>query len=1333
MKNIRFVWITLLLIAIGIKSFSAIILSENFSDGPSTYTTGNFTFDSGNTWELASITGTSEVKYQLNTSAFIISPAVNTIGTISFKYKEGNSGGGTFVVSKSVDGGAFTTIDSRTFAGSTYSTYSFVVNDLSNNIRIKVSANAGSQLIIDDFQITNYVIGSLLTTSTPALSGFNYIVGNGPSTSKTFNLSGSLLSGDPGNILVTAPANYEISLNNSTFSSAINVAYTSSTLSQTTIYVRLVSGLGIGSYNSANITCAGGGATTISVNLSGSVSPVPPPSLESFPTSLSGFTYVSGLGPSNSQTYNLFGNYLTESPSNIIVTAPTNYEVSLDNSNFSSSLNVPYTSQLLPSTPIYVRLKAGLGIGSYNSAHISNAGGGASSTSVTCNGTVTAIPPDPSLYVSASSLSGFNYIIGSGPSNYQSYNLSGSNLTSYPGNILVAAPGDYEISLSSGSGYATNLSIAYSSASLSPTPIYVRLKSGLSVGNYNSEIIANAGGGATTVNVTCNGSVDDIPPPSLNLSTTILSGFNYVIGTGPSNEQSYTLSGTYLTDFPDNITITAPINYEISLNSGSGYTTSLDIQFSSAILNSTTIYVRLKDGLGIGTYNSELIAHTGGGASPINVICNGNVSNIPPPSLSASPTSLNGLNYTIGSGPSAAQSYNLSGSYLTGYPDNITISAPVDYEISLSSGSGYATSILVPYSTATLTSTPIYVRLKSDLSVGTYNSEYITNSGGGAIDVDVTCNGTVSDISTDPCLSEDFSGFTDGSHASPGSTDVSSSLNTYTQTTGWDGYKIFSAGGEIKLGSSSAAGYIITPTVDLSAGGTVEFDYAKYGSDNSSMQIFHAADGVNFSQVGSNSTPITDFQTHSVEITDGTASSKIKIGSSTKRIYVDNIEIYCGGLAPTPELTANPTSLTGFYYTYGSGPSNEQSFVISGSDLDGTNVIVTPPANYQISEIPTGGFQSSAIVLSAFNGADRSIYVRLKEGLDAGTYNSDLITISGGAADNVTVSLNGYVEVELIPVLTANPTSLTGFYYTYGSGPSYEQSFVISGSDLDGTNVIVTPPANYQISEIPTGGFQSSAITLSAYNGADRSIFVRLKEGLDVGTYNSDIITISGGGADNVTVSLNGYVEAELMPVLVANPEILEGFNYIFGYGSSAEQSFILSGNDLDNSQLTITPPLDYQISLTSGTGFQSIPIIFNSFGGNETTFFVRLKADLAVGDYNNEQILISGSGADDVIVTCNGTVDEYVNAELANIKENINIYPNPVTDILNISIGNWKAEKINWEIVNITGQKVLNGVIYSNDSFASEQIDISDFNPGMYVIRFSDNNKMFVRKIDKK
>ncbi|HLG33024.1 MAG TPA: hypothetical protein VI362_08265, partial [Ignavibacteriaceae bacterium] len=121
------------------------------------------------------------------------------------------------------------------------------------------------------------------------------------------------------------------------------------------------------------------------------------PLINTVPSTLSGFSYLEGAGPSASQSYSLSGSNLTPAADNITVTGSTNYEVSLNDITFGTNLNVPYTGGTLGATTIYVRLKVGLQGGAYNGELITNAGGGAPTQNVTCNGFVTK--PEPTNHV----------------------------------------------------------------------------------------------------------------------------------------------------------------------------------------------------------------------------------------------------------------------------------------------------------------------------------------------------------------------------------------------------------------------------------------------------------------------------------------------------------------------------------------------------------------------------------------------------------------------------------------------------------------------------------------------------------------------------------------------------------------------------------------------------------------------------------------------------------------------------------------------------------------------------------------------------------------------
>ena len=108
-------------------------------------------------------------------------------------------------------------------------------------------------------------------------------------------------------------------------------------------------------------------------------------------------------------------------------------------------------------------------------------------------------PPSPTITVNGTPLIDFSSAPGI-PSLEQSYTVSGSNLTA---NIAIAAPTDFEVSTTSGSGFGPNLILTQSGGSVPSTTIYVRFNratTGISSGD-----IVHTSTGATTENVAVSG------------------------------------------------------------------------------------------------------------------------------------------------------------------------------------------------------------------------------------------------------------------------------------------------------------------------------------------------------------------------------------------------------------------------------------------------------------------------------------------------------------------------------------------------------------------------------------------------------------------------------------------------------------------------------------------------------------------------------------------------------------------------------------------------------------------------------------------------------------
>lgn len=138
-----------------------------------------------------------------------------------------------------------------------------------------------------------------------------------------------------------------------------------------------------------------------------------------------------------------------------------------------------------------------------------------------------------------------------------------------------------------------------------------------------------------------------------------------------------------------------------------------------------------------------------------------------------------------------------------------------------------------------------------------------------------------------------------------------------------------------------------------------------------------------------------------------------------------------------------------------------------------------------------------------------------------------IITISS-VASGARLVVDNLVWTSATPSITVMPSSLSGFTYGEGNGPSSEQSFTVSGAALTG-DLTLTPSTNYEISTGTGGSFSATnLITLTPSSGtvANTPIYVRLKAGLTQGTYNGESITAASTGADNKNVSCDGSVSA---------------------------------------------------------------------------------------------------------------------------------------------------------------------------------------------------------------
>ena len=134
----------------------------------------------------------------------------------------------------------------------------------------------------------------------------------------------------------------------------------------------------------------------------------------------------------------------------------------------------------------------------------------------------------------SSAVDNLNYEVGNGPSNQDSFTVEGSGLSS---DINLAAPTNFEISLSSGAGFTSAITLTQNAGSVASTVVYVRLIAGLVTNSYSGEITASSTG-ATDKTVAVSGLVSN----PLTNAMKIIGVFDVQTGSSPKGIELQVIS-----------------------------------------------------------------------------------------------------------------------------------------------------------------------------------------------------------------------------------------------------------------------------------------------------------------------------------------------------------------------------------------------------------------------------------------------------------------------------------------------------------------------------------------------------------------------------------------------------------------------------------------------------------------------------------------------------------------------------------------------------------------------------------------------------------------------
>ena len=247
-------------------------------------------------------------------------------------------------------------------------------------------------------------------------------------------------------------------------------------------------------------------------------------------------------------------------------------------------------------------------------------------------------------------------------------------------------------------------------------------------------------------------------------------------------------------------------------------------------------------------------------------------------------------------------------------------------------------------------------------------------------------------------------GFSNVNVNSDQSIDISSSLDNYTDNPGWTGYKLYQAANQsLKVGTSSAIGYLVSPELDLDTTITIVFNAKNWigsaGSDNSSI-IVSCGDV-------SQTIALTDTPDDYTVVLNGCSANKIKLSmtANKKRFYIYHVDIYNG------DLTMNPPALR---------------TVVEEGDSTWRNISGITDTCYQVKALAKGVYEY--MVKAVYTDGDESIWSNIQH-----------VTLTGEGDDSLFGDMNGDQTVNMDDL-----TALINYLLT-GNADLID----IEGADLD--------------------------------------------------------------------------------------------------------------------------------------------------------------------------------------------------------------------------------------------------------------------------------------------
>ena len=835
---------------------------------------------------------------------------------------------------------------------------------------------------------------------------------------------------------------------------------------------------------------------------------------------------------------------------------------------------------------------------------------------------ITSAGSSASLSASPTSLQGFTYPEGNGPSAYQTVALVGANLDA---NVTVSAPTAYEVCLTENGTYASSLSIAPTSGNVQKM-VYVRLKAGLAQGNYNNKSLTFTSGSVSQT-VTLSGTVSQgdgtyytitvAAEPEVGgavtggntykegttatLTATANAGYTFqnwtlndnVVSTNATYSFEVNAAGNYIANFTRNsytITVTQAANGTISADKEIAYAG--DIVTLTENANNGYFF----SGWEVLTANNQIVA-----------VSNDNTFVMPDSNVTVTASFAQGFTITLANTANGTVTANKENALpgetitLTATPDTdyflstllVLQSGDVDNSVTVTNNQFTMPSfdvtvfaifkaneieeVTVGSGTSTNSYIPTYAYYKYSFVEEIYTAAEIGSAGNiTAIAFKVSNSKSTSrtlDVymkhTTRTAFSSrtDWESFTTSEKVFSGSvTFAASGWTTITFDTPFE----YDGESNVIIAVDDNTGSYVS-----SASNAPQF-YVYSTGDNRAIRVYNDSTNPNPSSPGSTSYSTTYNAVH-------TSNNQITFTVS----HPSN----------GATLSVSPNSLANFSYEVGDGPSRKKTLDIIGIDIT-DDIVVTAPADFEVADVADGTYGSTVTIPASSKGNRETVTYDFEDGWQGWT------TFQG-----TTTSAHSWMHNTEYTAYDSNGDQIVPECHDSSSGMMLSESY-ISASTSGGSGTAVTPD-NYLVSpQIELGGSFSfyAASRMSNYPAEKFTVYVSQTGNTSASNFTTDLLTVtlSDNSWQQYTVNLSAY----------------SGQGYVAIRHYDCTDQHLLYIDDV-----TVVGPSEDPGTTTTPTALLTANV------------YVRMKAGLAEGSYDGTLTVETGEVTSNVSLS--GTVTE--------------------------------------------------------------------------------------------